>query len=444
MDFCITQYGAVADGKTLSTKSFQKAVDDCALHGGGNVIIPSGKYVLGTVFLKDNIKIYFEDGAILYGSEDLNDFCPDEKRGYKFYQDISHSCYHCSMFVAEGCKNLSVEGNGTIDMRSVWECENKRGNAHRGAKIFAFRECCNVVFKNLTLLNATDIALYLAGCENVIVEKLTLKVHIDGISPDCCKNVSISNCDLLCGDDGIVPKSSYTLNRKEICENIFVTNCNISSRCSAIKFGTESNGGLKNFRVKNCSISNTRISGIALEIADGGIMDGVLIENIKMKNVGTPIFIVLTDRGRGPEGTKMGEVRNITIRNVVSDGDFLPYKMIESSYEVFIEQDLIQPADTIPCSITGQHGYPLKNIRLENIDITIPGGGTEEDRNIIVPENSKAYPESWMYGKVLPAKGIYFRYLEGLYLRNISVRTLRPDARENMIFENVKDLTYLD
>ena len=80
------------------------------------------------------------------------------------------------------------------------------------------------------------------------------KVYIDGISPDNSKNVRIHDCDVETGDDGIVFKSSYTLNRLDICKDIHVWNCKVKSRCNAIKFGTETNGGFENILIENIDI----------------------------------------------------------------------------------------------------------------------------------------------------------------------------------------------
>jgi hypothetical protein len=53
--YSVNKYGAVNDGKTINTKSIQKAIDACAKKGGGVVSFQAGTYVTGALFLKDNV-----------------------------------------------------------------------------------------------------------------------------------------------------------------------------------------------------------------------------------------------------------------------------------------------------------------------------------------------------------------------------------------------------
>lgn len=55
-----------------------------------------------------------------------------------------------------------------------------------------------------------------------------------------------------------------------------------------------------------------------------------------------------------------------------------------------------------------------------------------------VPETAQSYPEVYVYGRVLPAKGIYFRHAENVTLENVTVETYRPDTREDFVFDDVK------
>src|ERR1035438_2031280 len=50
--FVISDFGAVADGKTVNTRPIQAAIDKCAASGGGMVVVPKGTFLTGAIFLK--------------------------------------------------------------------------------------------------------------------------------------------------------------------------------------------------------------------------------------------------------------------------------------------------------------------------------------------------------------------------------------------------------
>ncbi len=443
----VLEYGAKNDGVTLNTKAVQAAIDDCAANGGGTVLFAEGDYVLSTVFLKSNVHVLVDKTARVLGALEFDDYRFHEAIDYPAYQDQSHTYFDCSMFVGKNCENISITGEGSIDMRSVWDEENKRDIVHRGAKCIALKECNNIEISGLEIKNATDLAVYFAGCENVDIQGLKLQVYIDGISPDNSKNVKISDCDIDCGDDGIVFKSSYTLNRLDVCRNISVKNCRVKSRCSAIKFGTETNGGFYDINVENIDVRETRITGIAIESVDGAVIDGLTLKNIRMRNVGAPIFIHLGQRMRGPEGLRVGRIRNVTLENITAEGPYEPYEAIAWNYASFKANDNLQypwsmdsePAEEqFTSNICGLKGIPLENITLRNVSLTLEGGIEKFDPT--VPDKAPEYPEVFVYGRELPAKGIYFRHINGLTLENVKISTYNPDAREDFVFDDVKNL----
>ena len=340
----IIEYNAKADGITNDSFAVQNAVDCVNKSGGGTVYFPAGTYVLSTVFLKSNVHIRFEEGVKILGSLDFYSYAQQEEIDYPIYQDASHTYFDLSMFVGRNCENISITGAANIDMRSVWDEDGVRGeeNRNRGPKFIALKECKNVVLSDFNISNATDLAIYFAGCENVDIHDIKMRVYIDGISPDNSKNVRIYNCDVESGDDGIVFKSSYTLNRLDICKDIKVWNCKVKSRCSAVKFGTETNGGFEDVEIENIEIYDTRISGIAIESVDGAIIDNIVIKNIKMTNVNAPIFIHLGKRMRGPKGRKIGNISNVILENIRADGPYKPYDAMPPNYISFKGNDRIQ------------------------------------------------------------------------------------------------------
>ena len=169
-----------------------------------------------------------------------------------------------------------------------------------------------------------------------------MRVYIDGISPDNSKNVRIHDCDMETGDDGIVFKSSYTLNRLDICKDIHVWNCKVKSRCNAIKFGTETNGGFENILIENIDIRETRIAGISIESVDGAIVDGITIRNITMRNVNAPIFVHIGKRMRGPAGREVGKIKNVLLENITAEGPYEEYEIMPWNYFSYKDNDTLQ------------------------------------------------------------------------------------------------------
>ena len=451
----VNEYECVADGKTLNTKAIQKIVDSCGENGGGIIRFGVGKYVLGTVFLRSNITIEIPEGTEILGAESYYDYAQEERIDYAIYQDSSHTYFHSSMFVGLGCENVKITGGGKIDMRSVWDEDGVRGAAikHRGAKCIALKECKNVEISNLEMNNVTDLAIYFAGCENVDIFGVKMRVYIDGISPDNSKNVRIHDCDVETGDDGIVFKSSYTLNRLDICKDIHVWNCRVKSRCNAIKFGTETNGGFEDILIENIDIRETRITGISIESVDGAIVDGITIRNVKMQNVNAPIFVHIGKRMRGPAGREVGKIKNITLENITADGPYEPYKIMAWNYFSYKENDFYQDPKVfgmaesfdgtveteewqMTSNVCGLKESLLENILLRNVHLKLYGGVKEYKKE--VSEEAQDYPEVYVYGRILPAKGIYFRYIDGLTFENVSVSTYHEDLRENFVFDNVR------
>src|ERR1700678_3103242 len=51
-------FGAKGDGVTLDTTSLQRAIDACASDGGGTVLLPAGRFLVGSVELKSNVTLH--------------------------------------------------------------------------------------------------------------------------------------------------------------------------------------------------------------------------------------------------------------------------------------------------------------------------------------------------------------------------------------------------
>ena len=180
------------------------------------------------------------------------------------------------------------------------------------------------------------------------------------------------------------------------------------------------------------------------------------MKNINMKNVNAPLFVHIGKRMRGPEGRSIGSIKNVTLENITAEGPYVPYKAMPPNYNSFVGGDNIQYPWVMRFSdigndelrlrgmstqwqqtsnVCGLKDYPIENITLRNVRLKIDGGVMEYERE--VPDNAEGYPEVWVYGVILPAKGIYFRHVKNLVVDNVTVKTYRPDAREDFVYEDV-------
>ena len=445
--FNVKEYGAKADGVTLDSPAIQAAIDACYAAGGGTVYIPEGQYVCGTMHIKTNVHVWLDKGATLLGSTNRLDFDPYEENPTNCeFQDRSHSYFHHSLFHADGANDIALTGYGKIDMRSAWEdldfSEFSGGKGCRwcrACKAVAFKECTNVVIRDLVIRNVADLAVYVAGCDNVTISGLNIASHVDGISPDSCKNVTISDCIVDTGDDAIVPKCSYTLGRMKPMENLTISNCVVRSSASAIKFGTESNSAFINITVTGCTIYDTGMEGLFLMTADGALVEGLSISNVTLRNVGTPIALMVGERARGPEGTRIGEIRNVSISNVIATGPYpemLRGTMAQNSADHYAGNPAKEP-HRLPIILGGQEDSPIKNVSLSNIQFVAPGGGTEADRELKMNEYRKQYPMVTQYGRRAPVYGMFARHVDNLKLYNVDFLVEKEDARDAVLLEGV-------
>jgi hypothetical protein len=85
-------------------------------------------------------------------------------------------------------------------------------------------------------------------------------------------------------------------------------------------------------------------------------------------------------------------------------------------------------------------GHYISNVTLENIEISLAGGGTTENARHAVPEAIDQYPEVKTFGPLIPAYGIWARHVKGLKLKNIRFTLATGDLRPAFIAEDGKDI----
>ena len=242
-DFDIIKYGAVADGKTLCTKAFVKAIEACSKAGGGRVVVPKGEFLTGAIHLKSNINLHVSEGAVLKFSTNPKDYLPVVLCGW----EGSHCMNYSPLIYAYGQKNIAVTGKGIIDGQASdehwWKWKTLSGDKESRPRLLKLNDE-KVPFKKRIFgagyyLRPTMIEFY--SCKNILIEGVTLKdspfwflhpilstnitiegvktnsigPNTDGCDPESCSFVLIKNCVFSDGDDCIAIKSGRNNDGRE-------------------------------------------------------------------------------------------------------------------------------------------------------------------------------------------------------------------------------------
>ena len=446
------EMGIVGDGETLNTEAIQKAVDYCSsLSGGGTLVFPEGKYLTGTVELKSNVTLQLEKDAAILGSAN-----PYHYRAVQKTKGGDNSAL--ALLVADHASHIRIAGEGLIDgngralalavdslhltgekIDPNYTARLNRPNETARPKLFFFSDSDHIEVEDLQLKNSACWGLSFDKCSYLTLKNLDFENRAywnnDGIDVTDGKHVLITGCRINSADDGICLKSYHT---DSCCDDVEVSDCDIISSASAVKFGTASWGGFRNIVIKDIRVKDTYRSAIAVECVDGGHVDNVLVDNIHAENTGNALFIRLGHRA----GAAPGSLKNVTIRNLYVD---IPFGRPDTAY------DMRGPSlsffhNPIPSSITGIPGHCVENVTLENIEVLCPGRASKGMAYLplwrldAIPEKVESYPEFSMFGE-LPAYGIFARHVRGLTLNNVQFKLKDQDFRPKYVYVDVEGVT---
>ena len=408
----VRRFGAKGDGSTKDTQSLQKAIDACSRQNGGTVYFPPGRYLSGSLHLKSRVALYLDHGAIILASPDDTDFDPYETLDFKNAADRETSFFHFALIWGEDVEHIAIIGTGEIDGN-----RSKRG----GPKPIALKRCRHLTIRDITLRNAPNYNISLLGTDHVLIDGVKIfNGYSDGIDPDACQFVQISNCFIESRDDAIVPKASFSLGVRRATEYLTVSNCILITECNGFKLGTESGGDFKNIAVSNCVMPlrpdwDQPTTGVSLESVDGSGLENIAITNVVMEQVFCPIFLRLGNRGRDQAVATPGYFKNVTLSNITAS------------------------KAQLACFFSGIPDHPLENVSLSDLNLTFTGGAGRELKDRAVPEKIAEYPSPDKFGD-LPSYGIYGRHIKGLSLHQIRVSLWSDDLRSAFYGEDIEDL----
>ncbi|WP_094551176.1 glycoside hydrolase family 28 protein [Petroclostridium xylanilyticum] len=418
--FNIAEFGAVADGVTICTKAFEAAVQTCVKAGGGTIYVPSGNFLTGSIRLESNINLCLEAGAILTFINDINEYPLVNSRWEGVQREVYASCIY-----GENIENVSITGYGTLDGQGEfwWKLHREKKNKYPRPKLISFHGCKKVLIEGLTLKNSPSWTINPICCENITVDKVTIlnpadSPNTDGINPESCKNVHISNCHVDVGDDCITIKSGTEATSPRVpCENITVTNCTMVHGHGGVVIGSEMSGDVRNVVISNCVFEGTdRGIRIKSRRGRGGVVEDIRVTNIIMKNVICP-FIMNLYYFCGPGGKE----KYVWDKNPYPVTDETPaFRRIHFSN--------ITARETGACAgfLYGLAEQPIEDITFDNISISMA-------------ENAQPGFPAMMAGiEPVKQKGFFVCNVKDVYFNNVTVSGHEGPAFEVIDSTNVE------
>jgi hypothetical protein len=350
--FDIRDYGATGHKEDDARPALQKAIDACGKVGGGRVYVPPGEYTSGQLHLHSGVRLYLEAGATVYATLDSSQY-DDAKKAALIYGEDLH--------------DIALEGAGTLDGQASYEwhlntitdhyiLSNQRQMEATGKplmrsfptsfgketvypRMVLLLRCTDVRIAGLKLLHSRSWTINPYACKHLIIDGVYIysaqkeAVWADGIDPDGCQDVHISNCTIETGDDAICFYSTPIWGPALPTENVTVTNSRLSSSSSALKFCDGNSKAVRHVVISNIVITNSN-RGLAFMVFDGGIVEDVVIDNVTIDcrrfdwfwwGDGDPIHFNIKRRSEIDGRTYPGEpaagiIRNVTISNVIAHG----------------------------------------------------------------------------------------------------------------------------
>lgn len=308
LDFDIDKSGNVAN-----TGNIQRAIDATAgLNNGkgGTLVFPDGKYLTGTLKMRDNVTLYLHGGAIVQGTTNLDD-----------YSDPLGIARHLIVF--HSVTNAAIRGRGAFDaagtkMRMLYR------ERHR---VLMILDSQNILVEGVSLRDSGTWNTHIIRSDDVTLRNVKVLCDVnlgntDGIDPDSGSRLLIEDSFIYAADDGIVLKQTGRGGEPRTVEDAVIRDNVIWTKKSALKIGTETRGDyFRNITFENNDIVHAD-RGMVIYLYDGAVCEDIRFVNNRFEYIGGDrnqklIHMEIRDRGGA------GHIRNVLIKDVYAD-DFSP------------------------------------------------------------------------------------------------------------------------
>ncbi|HLY18583.1 MAG TPA: glycosyl hydrolase family 28 protein [Bryobacteraceae bacterium] len=458
----VKDYGASGRKSDDARPAIQKAIDECSAAGGGTVYLPAGQYTSGTLHLRSHVRLLIDSGATLFASLDSRAF--DKP----------------ALLYGEDADNITIDGRGTLDGQAeyIWQDNGDFDDAYIRENMLLAKalgkplmrsfpkgfpkeqmyphlvlllRCKDVRIAGVSFIRSRSWTINPYACERLTIDGVYIQsslkdaVWADGIDPDGCKDVRISNSTIETGDDAIVFYSSNIWGPPLPCENITVTNCRLSSASSAIKFCDGNMNAIRHVTIDNTVITDSN-RGIAFMVFDGGTVSDVVLSNLTIQcrrhdwfwwGDGDPIHFNVKRRSE-VDGTPRtneppaGSIRNVMIRNVVARGmgsslinghpdSWLDGVSLEN-IRLFVSND---PESPLQKTVNAMQIRWARNLRLKDVEVIWDKPAAAKWKTALRLEDAQDVELEGFRGRpaAADAPAAAFVNVDGATLRNSSAAT---------------------
>jgi polygalacturonase len=374
--FEVTAYGAAGDGKTLNTHAIQAAIEACS--PGGVVRIPAGVFLCGAIFLKSELTLHLDEGAVLLGSLYAKDY---PVMRYRF-EGRETNCYasliNTPAMDGGRWRDITIDGPGKINANgSVLRQHEQAGRAGKLGRAICIRDTDGVYLQGVTVRQSPFWCVHLVYCTGVSVNGVSIHtrydeagnkypgvVNGDGLDADSCRDVFIYNCDIASEDDCIALKSGRDAEGRAVgipTENVRISDCRFTHGFG-VAMGSEMSGGVRNVLVEDCGFQNTfSLASVKAIRGRGGVIENITYRDCTYTNQDAAVKDSQYSRGA------------LYVDQFYGDAKFDPHKARPKDESTpLIRNVLFQniTLDTVGGNAIFLNGLPeslLENIRLENV-----------------------------------------------------------------------------
>lgn len=342
----VTDFGASRDADN-NAPFIQRAID--ALPSGATLRVPSGVFRTGPLYLKSDMTLLLEEGAVLSGHPERSLYPilaarHADGRVLGTWEGVCEACY-ASLITALDCENLSITGAGTIDGGGdrgdwwTWPKETRDG-ARRPRTLF-LSHGRNITLTGFTVRNSPSWTVHPVFCRDLMAAGLTilndpLSPNTDGLNPECCEDVLLAGLFFSVGDDCIAIKAGKRDPKGGLdapCQRITVENCRMERGHGGLVIGSEMSGSVRDVTVRRCILVDTdRGLRVKTRRGRGGRVENITLEDCRMERVAMPLVInsfyfcdadgrsdFVQSRAPLPLTDSTPQISGITIRNVVAN-----------------------------------------------------------------------------------------------------------------------------